>query len=429
MEVLVENTSTLGRRLKVSVPHATVQEQIKNKITRLAKEVRLKGYSPGRQIPHSVIQNRFGKSIRAEVINDLIHESLTGFIKEKQLQPAGSPQIEEIKDESGESLQFTASFEIYPEIKLADISDVEIEKRKVDVKDEDVKNMVEKLQDQLANWDEVNRTVQNGDKLTVDFARLLNEQGAKREEQPNVQMVVGDKGVLPGLTEALIGKQKGEQIEINIRYPDDWSDQRVAGKEGTLWVTIHQITEKKALSTDELIKKLNLEEPTLEKLHENVRQRMTEEVEAALQEELKEKILEKLIEKNPLELPQALINQEKAAINREAARQGSEALDPEEIDFQAKRRVELGLLLNEVIQKHNIRPDLQRVRAQIEKIVGRFGKSAELTDAYMANKDLRQGVERMVLLDQAVEVLSQEVKLVEKTVSFNEVMNQTEENQ
>ncbi len=437
MEVSVENTSTLGRKLKVSVPSATVTEQIKIKMAKLAREAHLKGFRRGK-VPANVLQQKFGDSIKLEVVNELIRQALGDAVQANQLQPAGTPKIEEINiqelnKEPGKNLEFVASFEVYPQITLADFSDVEIEKRIVEITDNDVAAMVTKLQDQLANWKPVDRAAKNDDRLTVDFARLLKEEGSNREEQQNVQMVIGAEGVLPGLNEALIGKNKGEEVKVELRYPDNWADKPAAGKEVTLWITLHEVAEKELLGIQELTKKLGMEADDTAKLHEKVRERMQSELEKALQDELKEEVLEKLLEKNPIELPHALIEQEKEAIYRELVRTRRNAKIPKEVintpevENSARKRVELGLLLNEVIKKHNLKAEGPRVRAEVEKIASKFAKPAEIVEAYYGNNDLLYSVERLVLLEQAVDAILSDAKILEKKASFDEVMNPVEE--
>lgn len=428
MEVSVENTGTLGRRIKVSVPDATVKEQIKAKMTKISREAHLKGFRPGK-VPQDVLQKKFGPSVRVEVIEDVIRQSLTDIFKSKSLNVAGMPRIEEITDESGKDLEFVATLEVYPEITLANLADVEVEKRTVNISDEDVNKMVAKLQNELADWNNVTREVRSGDKLNVDFSRLLKEPDAKKQEQQKVEMVVGVEGVLPGLTEALLGKNIGETVEAELVYPNDWAETAVAGKAVTLWVVINEIAEKTNLTSEELSNKLGLSIDAKANLTEEVRKRMQEELESALQEELKEKVLEKLLEKNPIEIPAALIDQEKEAIRRELSRQRkveipSEAMNQPEWLDQAKRRVELGLLLNEVIKKYNIKANETKIRAEIEKIASRFSSHAkQVIDAYYQNKDLLYGVERMVLLDEAVNVMLGELKQKEVAASFEDVMN------
>lgn len=430
MEVSVENTSTLGRRLKVSVPEAKVASQIKARMAKLGREAHLKGFRPGK-VPLSVLEQKFGDSVKAEVINELIKESLGEAVAKKELQPAGTPKIEELKSDAGKDLEFVATFEVYPIIALADLSEAEIEQRKADITDVDVDGMIDKLQDQLANWHVVQRPAQKNDRLTVDFARLLKDETAKREEQKNVQMVIGVEGVLPGLSEALFGKAKGEEIQVDLTYPADWADSPVAGKEVTLWVKIHEVAEKQILTEAELAAKLGVEDASHDNIRAKVRERMQEELDQVLQDEIKEKVLEKLLDKNPIEIPYALIEQEKEAIHREMMRSrkgkiSKESLNSSEVEMSAKRRVELGLLLNEVIKKHNLKSDGKLVRAQIDKIASKFPKPSEIVDAYYGSKELLYSVERLVLLEQAVEAILKEIKVVEKKASFDEVMNPAE---
>lgn len=431
MEVSVENTSTLGRRLKVSVPDATVNEQIKAKMSKLSREVRLKGFRPGK-VPTQVLQQKFGPAVRSEVIEDIIRKTLPKVCKEKSLQPAGVPRIEALRHDAGQDLEFTATFEVYPEITLADLSDITITKNAVEITDEDVQKMVSKLQDQMANWNSVERAVQNDDKLTVDFARLLKEANAKREEQKYVQMTIGSEGVLPGLNEGLIGKVVGDEVQLELRYPEDWADAAVAGKEVTLWVTVKDIQEKELLTEEALCEKLHLETQDKAALYAKVRERMQEELDLSLKDEVKEQVLEKLLEKNPIEIPQALMDQEKEAMRREMSQSHRreipiEAVQTEEANTSAKRRVELGLLLNEVIKKYELKADVQRVRAEIAKIAGRFSSTPESLDAYYKNNDLRYSIERMILLEQAVEALLGTMKTQEKKATFDAVMNSVDE--
>lgn len=439
MEVSVENTSTLGRRVKVSVPNSQVVQQVKAKMAQLAKDAHLKGFRKGK-VPQNVLQKKFGDSIRLEVINELIRQTLGEAVQSKQLHPAGTPKIEEVnfdevKNESSKNLEFVASFEVFPQITLAAFSTLEIDKRMVDITEKDVDSMIEKLKDQLANWKKVDRAVKNDDKLTVDFARLLDEENAKKEEQKNVQMIIGAKGVLPGLSEALMGKKVGEQVEASLTYPEDWADKPAAGKAVTLWITLHEIEEKEPLSNELLAQKLGFEQTDDATLKIKVRERMAQELEKALRDEIKEEVLEQLLEKNPIELPQALIEQEKEAIYREIVRQRKNAKIPKEvmhspeIESSARKRVELGLLLNEVISKNNLKADPQRVRAEIEKIASKFGKPTEIIEAYYGSNELLYSVERIVLLDEAVDAILKAAQVNEKKVTFDEVMNPTEENE
>lgn len=428
MEVSVENTSTLGRRIKVSVPDAKVKEQYNAKLSKFAREARLKGFRPGK-VPHIVIQKKFGPSLRLEVIEGMISETLKEIFKEKALHVAGAPKIEALTNESGKDLEFTATLEVYPEIILCDLHEIEYEKRIATVTEEDVNKMITKLKQNAGAWEQVDRAIEADDKIKVDFARQLQEEGAVREEEKNVELLVSGKGVLPGLTEALLGKTVGESIELATRYPEDWAEANVAGKAVTLWAGIHEIHQKNPITDEELIEKLKISKET--SLLETVKERMQQELETTLREELKEKVLEILLEKNPIELPVALIEREKESMRREFSQQRKveipiEAMQQPEVEEQAKRRVELGLLLNEVIKKYQIKAEASQIIKEIEKIAARFPDQAQqVVELYRTNKGLLQSVERMVLLDQAVNVMLGEMKAKEIPVTFDQIMNES----
>jgi len=421
MAVSVENTSTLGRRLTMRVSDEAVKAQCKSRMAKLAQEMhsqgtQFRGFRPGK-MPSSELQKRFGQSVRKEAIQTLVDEVFNEAMKENGWQPIDAPKIEAVKEEPHQGIEFTAVFEIYPTVTLADLSGVVIEKRVADITDNDVKNMIVKLCDQLAEWEGVDRAVQKEDKLKVDFTRLLKHEGAKQEEQKDVQLIVGDKGVVPGLSEALLGKKQGDHVEIEMRYPTDWADSKVADQAALLGITILEITQKKVLTQEALKEKLEVEN-----LHTEVEKRMQQELEAVLRDEVKETVLEKLLEKNVVDLPPSLIEREKEAIHKERERRGG-AEKPEALEEEAKRRVELGLLLNEVIKKYEVKIDEKIVRQEVEKIAASFPNASQVVQAYYRNHQLLHGIERKVLLEEAVDALLKELTVNEKQVGFDEIMN------
>lgn len=340
MDVSVENTSNLGRRIKVSVPDAVVKAQIRDKIAKLSREVKLKGFRPGK-VPLDVVKQKFGPSVRHEVIQELIQTTLEDTVKKNDFNIAGRPSIESLESPDDKDLEFVAVFEVYPHITLNPFSNLTVEKRSAEVTDQDVEKMQTKLQDQLGEKD-----------------------------QP--------------------------------------------------------------LTSEGLAEKLHIEGGE-EKLKEEIRNRLQQEADAFLREEIKEKVLEQLLSNNPFELPVALIEQEKEAIQREIAHESqrsgaaeSAAEDAQEIEEAARKRVELGLLLNEVIKKFALTPDAKKVHQQLLKMAFSYGKPAEVIEAYQKNKQLRFSIERMVLLEQAVDAILGEMQITELKISFDEAMNPVE---
>lgn len=435
MEVSVENMSSLGRRLKVSVPESQINDQCKTKMAELAKQVRIKGFRPGK-VPSNILQQRFGKSVRSEVIGEVIEKSLTDALNDNALKPAGTPKIEEIQDEDGKPLEYTAEFEIYPEIELADLSNIELEKKVVDISDAAIKETMDKMADNMADWKKVERKAKKDDKLDIDLERISVE--GLEEDKPqvynHVDFVLEEDKSLPGLVKELIGKEAGFEGTFDVPYPKEWHDKELAGKKAQFKVTVHGVNEKHVLTEEELAERLELEKDDKEGLKAKITERMEKESEKVLHEDIKEKVLEILLDNNPIEKPQSLVEQEKSALLREMEHKQKggmleEDLSEEDIKELTEKRVVLGLLVNEVISKNKIKVNNQRVREVIAEQAANFPDPKTFISYYYNNKELLQGVERIVLLDQAVEVLISEMKVVEKPVSFDEVMNPPQEDE
>lgn len=434
MEVSVETKSSLERRLTITVPENEIDEQCRTKMSELAKQVRLKGFRPGK-VPKNILQQKFGKSVRAEVIGEAIQNSLQEALKKNELKPAGMPQIEDVQDEKGKPLQYVAMVEIYPEINLADLSEVEIEKKVVNVSDQDIQKTLENMAANMGTWEEVDREAQSGDKLSMDLERTWVEDLEEDDPQSynDIDLLLDDEKSLPSLVKALIGKKAGFEDELEIAYPKEWQDEKLKGKKAKFKVRVHKVLDNKPLTLEELAEKFELEKDDQQGLKDKIKERLEKEAKKALQEELKEQVLEVLLEKNPIEKPKALLKQEKESLEREIENKrkqmaATEELSEEEMNEIAEKRVVLGLLVNEIIHKHDIKVNNQKVREFIGEQAASFPDPKQFISYYYTNKELLQGVERIVLLEQAVDKLLDSMKVVEKQVNFEEAMNPSEEN-
>jgi len=422
MDVSVENTSTLGRRLKISVPDATIEDKIKVKMAKLGKSAHLKGFRRGK-VPKKVLEREFGASVRYEVIEDVIRQSLGEAVQKNALQPAGVPTIEAIKNESGEPLEFTAAFEIFPEITLQDISALTVEKKVVTITDTDVTDTIERLRDQFSDWETKEGPIQSGDRITVDFSRLLKEVGAEKETQNNVKMVVGSKGVLPGLTEALLARGVGDTVEGEFQYPETWPEEAVKGKAVTLWITIHTIEEKNPLTQEALVNKLGATELSEEDFLARVRENMEKELAVALRDELRETVLDKLLTQNIFDVPNSLVLKEADAIRQEAKANRLEPGSEDEIAVEAKQRVHLGLLLNEIVQKYDLKATTEQMHAEIRELMSQFPDPSKVAPMLLKNREFLSRIERKILLDASVDTILKEAKVTEKTVTYAEMIH------
>lgn len=436
MDVSVENMGSLGRRVKISVPDSQISDKCRSKMAELAKQVRIKGFRPGK-VPKNILEQRYGQSVRAEVVGEVIQSSLTDALKDKELKPAGTPTIEDITDESGKPLEYVATFEVFPEITLADLSEVEIEKKVVDITDKDIQETMDKMAEQMADWKKTERASKESDKLDIDLERTSVE-GDDAENPPqkfeHVDFVLDKTKSLPMLVDVLIGKEAGIDESFEVAYPDDWHDEKLAGKKATFKVKIHEVQEKQTLSVEDLAEKLDLDKTDQDGLKQKIKDRMSKEAAKVLHEDIKERVLEILLDKNKFDKPQALLKQEKEALQREIDHKKQSGmlgddLSDEELDELAEKRVVLGLLINEVINKNNIKVNNQRVRETIAEQAANFPDPKRFISYYYNNKELLQGIERLVMLDQAVEVLLEGMKVVEKPIGYSEAMNPPEEDE
>ncbi len=432
MQVSVETTSELGRRVTIQIPDAGVNSKYTAKINELSKKMNLKGFRPGK-VPVATITKKFGPQIRSEVIEELIKDHFPKALTAEGIHPAGVPTIEKILDEN-EKLEFVASLEIMPEIQLVDLSNVTFEKRVAEVTDADISSMLEKMKIQYCDWTKVERKAKKGDKLLVDISRqLLDGKHPEAFEQKNVNLILKSEGMIPGLVEGLVGKSAGDKVELKLAYPDDWKDDHDAGLEVEIKLEIFEVLEQQPMTDEALANKVRIEvkegEDLIANLKLKVRERLTNELQETLTDEVKEKVLEILIEKNKFTLPEVMIEQEKENVLKEfeqRLKNNEHVHFPEEAELQdmAEKRVMLGLLINKIVEVNKITVSPDKVRTEAEKLAKNFGANAEqFLQYYLSNQNLRANLERKALLDETVSCLLTQLKVKETPVSFDAVMS------
>lgn len=428
MDVSVESTSNLGRRLTVRVPDATVQTHIQERMQSLAKDAKLKGFRPGK-VPQKVLQQKFGESVRLEAIEQVMRQALTDAISDKSLKPAGMPRIDNVKDQSGEDLHFTAEFEIYPEFELVDMSKEQIDVKKVEITADDVAKQIQKLQLEMAGWETKEKKIEQLDQIKIDFSLQVDDADSTKDAKQDVTIQVKEDALLPGLMQELVGKQKGDELKLDLTYPDTWPDENVRNKGVHVEITIKEVFARDPIAEAEVNKRLKLEEGR-EALEAHVKARMQDQVDKMVKEQTQEKVLESLSEKNQFDLPDALIQQEMESMKRDEMRQAESQQRPanipgdDEIKDVAKRRVELGLLLNKVIEKFELKADGENVRKQVDILASQFPDPAKVVEIYYSNDELLGSIEKKVLLDKAVDAILETMQQNETKVSFEDMVKE-----
>ncbi|MFC3122149.1 trigger factor [Agaribacter flavus] len=431
MQVSVETTQGLERRINITVPAESIDSAVKARLQQLAKTQRINGFRPGK-VPVSVIKKRFGTAVRQEVAGDVMQQHFYQAIVQEKINPAGMPSFDLVKDEDGADFEFAAVFEVYPEVEVQGIEEIEVEKPVVTIKAKDLDEMMKTLQKQHATYKEVKRKSKKGDKLTIDFVGTIDGEefeGGKAEDFP---LELGKSQMIPGFEEPIIGAKVGEEVVADVTFPEDYHAEALKGKDAQFTITVKKVDGLNLPKVDEEFAKLfGVEEGGVDALKEEVKKNMQRELDQTLKTTTKENVIAGLLEKNEIDLPQALIDQEVNALREQAkqrfAQQGNGQNTPdlpaELFTDNAKRRVSIGLILGEIIKQEKLEVEESRVDAIIESTASAYEDPAEVIEYYKGNKELLQQVQNLALEEQAIDKVLEKAKVKEVKKSFDEVMN------
>ena len=431
MQVSVETTQGLERRLTITVPADSVDSAVKARLQQLSKTQRINGFRPGK-VPVSVIQKRFGAAVRQEVAGDVMQQNFYQAIVQEKINPAGMPSFELVKDENGQDLEFVAAFEVYPEVEVQGVADTEIEKPVVEISDADLDNMMETLQKQHATWKEVKRKAKKDDRVVIDFVGKVDGEEFEGGKAEGFTLELGQNRMIPGFEEPLVGAKTGEDVVVEVTFPEDYHAENLKGKAATFDVKVQKVEGKQLPDVDEEFAKLfGVEEGGVEALKAEVRKNMERELTQTLKTTVKEDVITKLLEKNEFDVPKALIDQEVNALREQAkqrfSQQGGGAnmpeLPAELFTDNATRRVRIGLLLGEVIKQNELKADDEKVMALIESAASAYEDPQEVVDYYKANEELMNQMRNVALEEQAIDWVLENAKTQDVTKAFDEVMN------
>lgn len=431
MQVSVETTQGLERRLTISVPAESVDVEVKNRLRQVSKTQRINGFRPGK-VPPSVIQKRYGKSVRQEVAGEIMQRSFVDAIVAEKIKPAGRPSFVAKSNEDGKALEFEATFEIYPEVELKDLEKIAVERPDVEVTDKDLDEMFETLQKQHQTWKENKRKTKNGDKLTLDFSGRVDGEEFEGGKAEAFELELGAGRMIPGFEKEITGMKAGEEKTIKVTFPDDYHAENLKGKEAEFDIVIHK-TEGPVLPKidEEFAKLFGVEDGGVDALREEVSKNMTRELTQAVKAKVKEQVLAGLLSSHEVGLPSALVAQEVDVLRQQAMQRFQGQMDPKNLPElpsemfkeQAERRVKTGLLLGEVIKVNELKVDDVKVDELIATAASAYEDPKEVIEYYANNKELMQQMQNVALEEQAVELLVEKAKVKNKKASFKDIMN------
>ncbi|WP_172622748.1 trigger factor [Aquicella siphonis] len=427
MQVSVEKVSNVERRLTIVVPADKVEEAYTIQINRFAKNANIKGFRPGKA-PMSYIRQRFGDDARKEALSDVIQSALYEAITEKNLKPINTPRVEPKVMTPNQPLEFTASFEVLPEIENIRFSMDGVEKLKVDVTPEDVSHVVEQLIKQYTKWKAVDRAAVLKDRLVIDYYAIFEGKEDTENKIQNFPLELGSHVMLPGFEDGLVGVKAGDERRLNLSFPADFGVPERAGKAVDFVVQVKKVLEAETPALDEqFIKNLGIKSGKDEDLQSQIRQSLEQERDRLVKEKLKEQIFRQLLEQNPLDVPSSMIAREAKNIHDEIYPQHQhhdhhQHSDDEMTAFNdiAKKRVALGLLIAEYAKQNKLTADSERVNIRIREIASAYESPQEVID-WLSSNERRPGIEAQVMEDQVMEKLMDGVTVTEKPISYAEL--------
>jgi trigger factor len=427
LDISVEASQGLERRITVRVPNVEIEREIDLRLKQMSKTAKLKGFRPGK-VPPKVVRKRYGGQVRQEVVGEIIRSSFSHAVTKAQMNPAGGPAIEPLTVPDNTHFAYRAVFEVYPEIELSDLGKLKFETPEVEITDADVDRMIERLRKQRGHWHTVERAAAEDDRVVVDFVGKIGKEPFEGGEGKKVKLVLGQGQVIADFEKALVGVQAGEEKSVKVRFPKDYGSEAVAGKRATFDISVHRVEALELPEVDdEFMAAFGVAEGGVEAFRADVRKNMQRELDERLRQSSKTNALEALHGSHAVELPRTLVHQEIHALQHEAMRRmgiDDHSKAPPAASFSeiAERRVRLILLIQEIIAKHEIKLDRERVEARVQELASPYEQPEEAAQLYRANRELMGQIETSVLEDQVVDFLVEHGQTVPVELSFDEFM-------
>ncbi len=426
MQVSVENAGGLERRLTVHVPESDIKDKVDSKLKELSKQVRIKGFRPGR-VPMSVIKQRYGKQVRQDIVNETMQTSLQQAIQEESLRPASMPRVDSPPEglERGD-LDFTAMIEVYPDVETIDVSNLELSRPEAAVKEEDVEEMLQTLREQRKEWNPIERKAQAGDQAVIEYVAKTNEGKVPAEGIQKLVVILGETG-FDGLDSAIIEIPAGEEKTVELEFPQSYGEPSLAGKKASVDLKVVSISEGNLPEVDEdFIKGFGVSDGTDNSLRMEIRGNLERELDQAVKSIMKKRLIAELVKSMPdIELPSSIVQNE--ARNMASQTLSSPGSEPDEavVDafrLRAEDRVRGGLLMGELAQQNEIRVEGQKVREAIDTIASTYQEPAEILQMYYGNQQLLQQLENVVLEEQVVDWVLENAKVTSQEMTLQEVI-------
>jgi trigger factor len=429
MEISVEQTSELGRKMTITLPESAVQAQIAPRLKKIAKEARIDGFRRGK-VPTNVVAKMYGEQVRYEATQELIQTSYFDALKEQGINPAGYPHID--LSDTTEGFSYVANFEVYPEVSLEGADQLAVTQQTATVEESDVDDMIAKLREQRKTWEVVERAAEEKNRVTIDFLGNVEGESITNDKVSDYAVELGASQMIPGFEENLIGLKAGDSKNFTLNFPSDYPNEKLAGKAADFEVEVKQVEAAILPEIDEeFVKAYGTESGTVEGFRADVKENMTRELANKLKANLKNATLTALYEKINLTVPNALIDEEVEELlkpYKEMAKKNKVDLNAlnlprEPFEDEAKKRIALGLIVGEIIHQNELKVDEDKVRARVEDMAKSYEKPEQVIEWYYKDENRLKDVRQMTMEEQVTDWLLAKATLTTENVDFQSVMN------
>ena len=429
MEVAVERSDGLVRHLRIQLPADRVDVEVLQRLQKATKTASLKGFRKGK-VPLKVIKQQFGRSIRGEVVGELINTSFREAVKNNNYRIVGQPQISDLKDVEGAQLEYRAVFEVYPEVVLEDFSKIKIRRSSAEIEDSDIDEMISNLQAQKASFELVDRTSKDGDQLVIDYIGVkdgVEFAGGKATDQ---KLVLGSKSMIPGFEDGLKGAGANEEIILKLTFPEDYHSEELAGYPVEFTINVKSVSERKIPElTDEFFQQFGVTSGDIDKFRAEVESNMRRELDAALRSNLKSRIMHQLFQLHPIEIPEAQILGEIKTLKEQTLRQfGSgkeinfDALPDEMFRGKAKYRAALSVIVSEALNAASLSPDPDMVKSRVTEIAQTYDQPQDVINYYYSKPELLSAIEASTMEEQLVELVLTKAEVEEEVLPYRDAV-------
>ena len=428
MQVSVETTSSIERRVTIGVPAEQIEQEVEQRLQQTARTVRLNGFRPGK-VPPKVVKKRFGAQVRQEVIGELMRNSYIEALGKEGISPVGYPKFEPKQTEEGKDFEFVAVVEVYPEIEGVSVEGIELEKPEAEIKAKDIKDMIDMLRRQHGTPKSVKRKSKKKDTLVIDYKGFVGDEQFEGGTAEDQRITLGSGQMIPGFEDGLVGAKAGEEVELNVTFPEDYGNEELAGKEARFEVSVKENIEIVLPEMDqEFFSKYGVESDDEEAFKAEVVNNMERELKNAVANNLKQQMVAALAEQNDIEIPESMVAQEIETMKREAIQQfgGGQDMDlsqlPNELFAeQATNRVKTGLLFAAIVKENDIKADPAKVDEKIQEIASTYETPDEVV-AHYNQAENRSQVEAVIVEDAVVDLLLDKAKVKKKKMSYEDAV-------